>query len=419
MHYRDTIPLSLLPDGSVFEWGGARHLATICRDLGSECPLLVTDRGLAGSPLTRTLLEDLRQAGLAPRVFADVDGNPRLEQVEQGTAAFRAAGHDGVIALGGGSGLDAGKAIAFAVTQRRSLEDFAFDRHGPDGPPACEPAVPWVALPTTAGTGSEVSPSSVVTDAGGSKRSIMHPAMFAPRIVCDPALTVGLPADLTAWTGIDALTHCLEAFCAPGRDPEADDWALAGMARVRRALVRARDDGTDRDARTDMMAAAVLGARAFRKGLGGLHGLSHALAARFGGQHGQINAVLLPHVLAANRPAVDGRLAVIASALGLDDGTPDAVNAWIGELCAALGVPATLQAIGIDWGESDLPTLVHAAAREPNAATNPCPADEAWAARVLRAAHGESACRLPDRQALETGGDNVQHRRPRNAGELP
>jgi len=397
MHYRDAIPLPLLPHGSVFEWGGARHLAAICSDLGSERPLLVTDRGLAGSPLAEALVDDLRQAGLAPVVFADVDGNPRLEQVERGASAFGAGDHDGVIALGGGSGLDAGKAIAFTVTQRRPLEDFAFDRHGPDGPPACEPAVPWVAVPTTAGTGSEVSPSSVVTDTGGSKRSIMHPAMFAPRVVCDPALTVGLPADLTVWTGIDALTHCLEAFWAPGHDPEADDWALAGMARVRRSLVRARDDGADRDARTDMMAAALLGARAFRKGLGGLHGISHALAARFGGQHGRINAVLLPHVLAANRRVIDGRLAEIAAALDLADGAPDAVSAWIGELCAALDVPPALPAIGIDWDEGDLPGLARATAREPNAATNPRPADEAWAARVLRAARGETARRPPHR----------------------
>lgn len=386
MEYCDKLPLPLLPEGSVFEWGGIRQLALVAWSLGMQRPLLVTDRGLAEADFVTRVIGDLRRSAMEPALFADVDGNPRIDQVARGAGALAAGGHDGVIALGGGSGLDAGKAIAFAATQRRPLEDFAFDRHGPGGPPDCEIPRPWIAVPTTAGTGSEVSPSAVVTDASGSKRSIMHPAMFAPRVVCDPGLTTGLPPTLTAWTGIDAFTHCLEAFCAPGDDPEADDWALAGMVRVHRSLLRACADGTDRAARGDMMAAAVLGARAFRKGLGGLHGLSHALAARFGGQHGQINAVLLPFVLAANRPAIEDRLARIAEALGLGDRSAAAVTARVDELCAALDIPRSLPEIGMDWPPQDLQPLAAAAAAEPNAASNPVAADSAWAAGVLEAA---------------------------------
>ncbi|MDZ7829930.1 MAG: iron-containing alcohol dehydrogenase [Halofilum sp. (in: g-proteobacteria)] len=385
MDYLDTLPLPVLPTGSVFEWGGIRQLAAMARSLGMRRPLLVTDRGLADVDFVTRVIEDLRRSVMEPGLFADVDGNPRIDQVTCGAGVLAAGGHDGVIALGGGSGLDAGKAIAFAAAQRRPLEDFAFNRHGPGGPPDCEMPWPWVAVPTTAGTGSEVSPSAVVTDASGAKRSIMHPAMFAPRVVCDPELTTGLPRALTAWTGVDALTHCLEAFCAPGDDPEADDWALAGMARVHRALLRACSDGTDRAARGDMMAAAVLGARAFRKGLGGLHGLSHALAARFGGQHGQINAVLLPFVIEANRPAIDGRLEAIANALDLGE-TPGAVVAWIDGLLDRLDLPRSLPDIGIEWPASMLPDLCAASAAEPNAATNPVVADADWARGVLEVA---------------------------------
>jgi alcohol dehydrogenase class IV len=356
---------------------------------------VVTDRGLAGADFVARALEDLRRATLEPGHFTDVDGNPRIDQVERGVEAMAAGGHDGVIALGGGSGLDAGKAIAFAAAQGRPLEDFAFDRHGPGGPPACEAPLPWIAVPTTAGTGSEVSPSAVVTDKSGAKRSIMHPAMLAPRVVCDPELTAGLPRALTAWTGIDALTHCLEAFCAPGDDPEADDWALAGMVRVHRSLPRACADGSDRAARTDMMAAAVLGARAFRKGLGGLHGLSHALAAGFGGQHGQINAVLLPFVIEANRPAIDGHLETIANALDLGQ-TPDAMVAWIDGLRDRLDLPRSLPEIGIEWSAAALAELCAASAAEPNAVTNPVVADAEWAQGVLEAARaGDNRTRRP------------------------
>ena len=386
MYYVDATPLPLLPEGSVFGERGSAALPAVCAALGAERPLVVTDRGLADSPLAAGIVSALREAGAGVSVFADVDGNPRREQVDRGVAAFARGGHDTVIALGGGSGLDAGKAVAFAATQRRDWTDFALDRHGVDGPPGCETPVPWIAVPTTAGTGSEVSPSAVVSDADGCKRSIMHPAMRAHRVVCDPELTVGLPPELTAWTGVDALTHCLEAFCAPGDDPEADAWALAGMALVHRSLERAWRRGDDRAARSDMMAAAVLGGRAFRKGLGGLHGLSHALAARFGGQHGCINGVLLPHVLAANRPVVDAGLERIAAALRLDDRSADAVQARIAALCRNLEIPSTLAAIGIEWETDEAADLARAAATEPNAATNPRRADSAWATGVLDSA---------------------------------
>lgn len=379
-------PLDLLPVGSVFEWHGIRRLPALCADLGVSRPLLVTDRGLAGSALVADVVAVVEAAGIPAAVFTGIDGNPLAEQVEQGAAAFVAGGHDGVVALGGGSALDAGKAIAFAPRQRHPLHAFAFDRHGADGPPAAEPAMPWIAVPTTAGTGSEVSPSAVITDADGAKRSIMHPATVAPRVLCDPALTVGLPPDLTAWTGVDALSHCLEAFCAPGDDAAADVWALAGVRRVERSLVRACAHGDDRDARSDMMAAATLGAAAFRKGLGGLHALSHALAARFGGQHGLLNAVLLPHVLAANRPVIDARLAAVAATLDLTPACADSALDWLDRLLAALGIPASLAAIGLEWGDPELKALCLATAAEPNAATNPRPVDAAWAGRVLAAA---------------------------------
>lgn len=385
MDFAADLPLPLLPAGSVFQWGGVYRLPALCAELDIRRPLLVTDRGLAGSAVFSRIAEHLGTAAEMVAQFAEIDGNPRTEQVERGVAALRAGGHDGVVAFGGGSALDAGKAIAFASRQTRELHAFAFDRHGAQGPPPCETPIPWIAVPTTAGTGSEVSPSAVLTDATGAKRSIMHPAMQAPRVLCDPELTVGLPAAMTAWTGIDALSHCLEAFCVPAEDAEADAWAVAGLVRIRRSLLRACERGDDREARTDMLAAAVLGGRAFRKGLGGLHGLSHVLAARFGGQHGLMNAVLLPHVLAANRPAIDGRLAAIAQAAGLGDGA-DATVDWIAGLNSRLGIPATLAAIDMQCGDDDLAAICEAVVHEPNTATNPVPVDPAWAERVLRAA---------------------------------
>lgn len=386
MSCRDTLPLPLLPPGSVFEWEGVRQLPAMCASHAIERPLVVTDRGLASSSMVAAVVAALRGSAAGVSLYADIDGNPAGGQVDQGVALFREGAHDGVVALGGGSGLDAGKAIAFAANQQESLFEFELDRHAPGDYPSCETPAPWIAVPTTAGTGSEVSPSAVISDATGAKRSVMHPSMLARSVLCDPQLTVGLPANLTAWTGIDALTHCLEAYCAPGEDPEADDWAFSGLYRIRRSLVRACRQGDDRESRTDMMAASTLGALAFRKGLGGLHALSHALAARFGGQHGLINAVLLPRVIDCNRPHVDECLARIARATDLPEASATAFVGWIEDLLAVLEVPGTLDEIGIDWSADELQSLCTSAAAEPNAATNPCPVDVGWARRVLTGA---------------------------------
>lgn len=353
--------------------GRIAELPAACRELAIERPLLVTDRGLVELPITRDTVALLDAASLPTAVFSAVDGNPTGDMVEAGVEAFRGGGHDGVVAFGGGSALDVAKAVAMMVGQSRPLFDFE-DRA--DWWTRIDPAGmrPTVAVPTTSGTGSEVGRASVITDESVHvKKIIFHPGMLPGRVVCDPELTIGLPRSVTAATGIDALSHNMEAWCAPGFHPMADGIALEGIRLVHRYLQRACDDGSDVDARSGMMAASLMGATAFQKGLGGMHAMAHPIGAVVGAHHGLTNAVVMPYVLQANRAMLATRGADLARALDLPGHDLDALIQWVLDLRSRLDIPHTLAEIGVT--ETQLPGLARMATEDPSAGGNPVPFD--------------------------------------------
>lgn len=367
------------PTAIRFGAGRVAELGEICRGLGIERPLLVTDPALATLPMVEAALAEAG-AGL----FCAIHSNPVGADVEAGLAAWREGGHDGVIAFGGGSALDVGKVIAFMSGQVRPLWEFE-DKE--DWPSRADPAgiAPVVAVPTTAGTGSEVGRAGVILDeAAGVKKIIFHPKMMPAVVILDPELTLGLPAHVTAATGMDALSHCLEAYCAPGFHPMADGIAAEGMKLIRRWLPRAVEDGTDIDARGQMLVAASMGATAFQKGLGGMHALSHPIGALLGTHHGLTNAVLMPYMLAFNRSAIEERLARLAGYIGLEDSSFQGFLAWIIELRQRLGIPSTLPELGVSAG--DIERIAIMAEADPSAGGNPLPFDAAAARVVLEAA---------------------------------
>ena len=372
------------PTAVKFGIGRIKELADHCRALGMHNPLLVTDAGLASLPMTQTVLADLQSAGLGAALFADIRPNPVGANVEAGLAAYRRGGHDGVVAFGGGSGLDIGKLIAFMSGQTRPIWDFEdigdwWTRADPAG------IAPIIAVPTTAGTGSEVGRAAVVTDESNhTKKIIFHPKIMPSIVICDPALSVGMPPKITAGTGMDALSHCLEAYCAPGFHPLADGVAVEGMRLIATALPRVMQDPNDLDARAEMMAAAAMGATAFQKGLGGMHALAHPIGALFDSHHGMTNATLMPYVLAFNRHAIEERIARLAAYLGLPQASFDAFQAFVLNLRQQVGVPHTLGELGVDALRSD--EIAAMAIQDPSAGGNPVQFDLVAAQSVLAAA---------------------------------
>jgi alcohol dehydrogenase class IV len=334
------------PTAVRFGAGRIQELPTALADLGIQRPLLVTDRGLASAPVTARVKDLLAAAGVPVAVFSDLKPNPTGEDVTAGVAALRAGQHDGVIAFGGGSGLDAGKAIAMMAGQTWPLFDLEdvgdnFLRIDPGK------MVPVIAVPTTSGTGSEVGRASVIVDTADHKKKILfHPKMLPARVLADPELTVGLPPHLTIATGLDALSHLLEAYCAPGFHPLADGIATEGIVLVHRSLRRAWADGHDLTARAEMLAASLMGATAFQKGLGAMHSLAHVIGAHTDLHHGLLNAVVMPWVLAFNREAIEPRIERLAAHLGLAPSF-DAFIDWIRELRAETGIPDTLADLGV------------------------------------------------------------------------
>ena len=270
------------PTAIRFGAGRISEIGEACVAAGIRHPLLITDRGLANLPITQNTLDLLEQAGLGRAIFAEVDPNPTELNAEAGIRAYRDGDHDGVVAFGGGSGLDLGKLVAFMAGQSRPIWDFEdiddwWTRADADG------IAPIVAVPTTAGTGSEVGRASVITNSvSHEKKIIFHPKILPTVVICDPELTVGMPRPITAGTGMDAFAHCLEAFCSPHYHPMSQGMALEGMRLVKENLPRAYADGTDIKARAHMMSAAVMGATAFQKGLGAIHALSHPIGAVHG-----------------------------------------------------------------------------------------------------------------------------------------
>ena len=359
------------PTNIRFGVGRIAELPEACRSLGMRAPLLVTDAGLATLPIVRDVLAANDRAGLPTGLFGGVRSNPVAGNVSDGVAAYRAASHDGIIAMGGGSALDTGKTIALMVGQTRPLWDFVWGKPEPTDANLAGIA-PVVTVPTTAGTGSEVEAGAVITDeATQTKEIIAHPGMKAGIVIGDPALTVGLPKHLTAATGMDALSHCLEAYCVPDYDPMADGMALEGMRLIAEWLPTAVSDGSNLAARSEMLAAAMIGAAAFRKGLGAMHALSHPIGAMYDTHHGLTNAVLIPYVLKLNRPAIDEKMRRLGRFLGLEKASFDAVLDWVLRLRQALGIPHTLAAIGVD--DRRLDEIARKAAADGNAPTNPVP----------------------------------------------
>jgi alcohol dehydrogenase len=366
-----------------FGAGRIGELPEACRLLGMARPLLVTDRGLADHPITRQTLGILKEAGLTAGLFADVQPNPVEANLNAGVETYRRGGHDGVVAFGGGSGLDMGKLIAFMAGQSRPVWDFEDVGDWWTRADASRIA-PIVAVPTTAGTGSEVGRAGVLTDtASRTKKVIFHPNMLPGVVICDPALTTALPSPITAGTGMDALAHCLEAYCAPGYHPMADGIAVEGIRLVFQNLRRVMADGEDLAARGHMMSAAAMGATAFQKGLGAIHALSHPVGALFDTHHGMTNAVFMPYVLAFNRPAIEERVTRLAAWLGIDGGF-DGFLAAVLDLRRDVGVPHTLAGLGVDRQAQD--QVAAMAVVDPTASGNPRPLTVESAAQLFAAA---------------------------------
>ncbi|MCM2402003.1 iron-containing alcohol dehydrogenase [Rhizobium sp. S153] len=348
--------------------GRIKELADACKSLGMKKPLLITDRGLASMAITQGALDILAEGGLGRAIFADVDPNPNDINLEAGIKAFRDGGHDGVVAFGGGSGLDLAKCVAFMVGQTRPVWDFEdigdwWTRASIEG------IAPIVAVPTTAGTGSEVGRASVITNSKTHvKKIIYHPKFLPGVVICDPELTVGMPKSITAGTGMDALAHCLEAYSSPFYHPMSQGIALEGMRLVKEYLPRAFHDGTDIEARTHMMSAAAMGAVSFQKGLGAIHAISHPIGAIYNTHHGMTNAVVMPAVLRFNRAAIEGKIASAAAYLGIEGGFDGFYN-WVLKLRAELGVPETLGALGLD--KSRIDEMSAMAIEDPSAGGNP------------------------------------------------
>ena len=369
------------PTAIRFGAGRISELADVCRLLGISRPLLVTDPALAKMPFIRAAVAANTQSGIATEVFSDIEPNPVGSNIDAGVAAYASGSHDGVIAFGGGSALDVGKVIAFMSGQSRPLWDFEdredwWSRADPEG------VAPIIAVPTTAGTGSEVGRAGVILDeAEQVKKIIFHPRMMPAIVILDPELTVGLPKHVTAATGMDALAHCLEAYCAPGFHPMADGIAAEGVKLVHDWLAKAVLDGGDLDARGGMLIAASMGATAFQKGLGGMHALSHPIGALYKTHHGLTNAVLMPYVLAYNRSAIDERLARLAGFAGLPHASFDALFQWVLQLREELSIPHTLRELGVT--DDQLDRLAQMAEADPSAGGNPLPFDADAAGQVL------------------------------------
>ncbi len=351
-----------------FGAGRILELAAQCKAVGISAPLLVTDRALASLPITAQALDVLEGAGLGRAIFSGVDANPTETNMHAGLKMYRTGRHDGVVAFGGGSALDLGKMIALMVDQPVSvwdLEDVGdwWTRANPDT------IAPIIAVPTTAGTGSEVGRAGVLTDsATHRKKIIFHPKLMPVVTICDPDLTIGMPAFITAGTGMDALAHCLEAYCSPHYHPMSHGIALEGMRLVLENLPRVYDTPDDLEARANMMSAAAMGAVAFQKGLGAIHALSHPIGALYNTHHGTTNAVVMPMVLEFNRPAIEDRMVRAAAYLGIAGGF-DGFYAQVMALRARFAIPVNLTALGVESGQLD--SLTEMALLDPSCGGNP------------------------------------------------
>ncbi|MEZ5778719.1 MAG: iron-containing alcohol dehydrogenase [Paracoccaceae bacterium] len=356
------------PTAVKFGPGRIKELADHCKAVGIKKPLLVTDKALASLPITAQALDILDAAGLGRALFSEVDPNPNEANMADGIKAYSDGGHDGVVCFGGGSALDLGKMIALMQDQTVSvwdLEDIGdwWTRANADA------IAPIIAVPTTAGTGSEVGRAGVLTNSATHKKKIIfHPKLMPAVTICDPELTVGMPKFITAGTGMDALAHCLEAYCSPHYHPMSQGIALEGMRLVFENLPKVYANPGDLEARAHMMSAAVMGAVAFQKGLGAIHSLSHPVGAVYGTHHGTTNAVVMPMVLDFNRAAIEDRIGAAAAYLGIARGF-EGFRGRIMELRASLAIPANLTAMGVEANRLDEFTAM--ALEDPSCGGNP------------------------------------------------
>ncbi len=352
--------------------GRISELPLACEELKIKAPLLVTDPALSELELVKNAMSQLTEQGLACKVFSAIKANPCGQNINDGVIAYHQGNHDGIIAFGGGSALDAGKAVALMVGQTRSIWDFEdigdnYQRVNTDK------MAKVIAIPTTAGTGSEVGRASVITDESDEdkhiKRIIFHPEMLPKIVILDAQLTVDLPASLTAATGMDALSHALEAYCAPAFHPMAAGIALEAIRLIKDYLPRATENGEDLEARAQVMAAATMGATAFQRGLGGMHALAHPLGALYNSHHGLLNAILMPYVLKANEKVIIEKIAQLSRYLAIEPASFDGFFQWILSLRTELGIPHSLEKIVIDARRADDIGLM--AFNDPCAASNP------------------------------------------------
>ncbi len=359
------------PTSVTFGAGRISELADHCKSVGIERPLLVTDRGLANLPMVQSVLDANNASGVRTGLFADVQPNPVWENVAAGIDAYRSGDHDGVIAFGGGSPLDVAKSIAFMIPQTRPIWDFE-DIGDNYKLAVSEGVAPVIAVPTTAGTGSEVGRGTVITNGEThTKKIIFHPTMMPIIALLDPELTVGMSPRMTAGTGMDALAHNIEAYSAPGYNPLAEGIAVEGTRLIKENLLDAYRDGKNLEARTHMLAAAAMGATAFQKGLGAVHALSHPVGALYDTHHGLTNAVFLPYVLTFNRAALETKIERLAAYIGLPESTFEAFIQWLLQLRSELEVPHTLKDFGV--GNDKFELMARMAEVDPPASGNPVP----------------------------------------------
>ena len=356
------------PTAMKFGAGRIKELPQACSAGGIKNPLLVTDRGLAALPVTQSTLDILEAAGLGRAIFSEVDPNPNELNLDAGVAAYIAGGHDGVIAFGGGSGLDLGKMVAFMAGQTRPVWDYEdIDDWWTRADAAA--IAPIVAVPTTAGTGSEVGRASVITNSKTHiKKIIFHPKVLPTVVICDPELTMSMPKVITAGTGLDAFAHCVEAFSSPHYHPMSQGIALEGMRLVIDYLPRAYADGSDLEARANMMSAAAMGATAFQKGLGAIHALSHPIGAVYNTHHGTTNAVCMPAVLEFNAAEIKDRFDLAAPYLGIAGGF-NGFRDFVQELNDSLKIPRRLSEMGV--GDDRIDELSAMALHDPSCGGNP------------------------------------------------
>ncbi|WP_440930570.1 iron-containing alcohol dehydrogenase [Candidatus Pelagibacter sp.] len=347
-----------------------KDLNNACKNLNIKKPLLVTDKGLSNSEIIKNSLKNLNDQGIDVELFSNVVGNPTGSNVDEGVKVYKKNNCDGVIAFGGGSGLDVGKAIAFMSVQNLSLWDFEdvgdnWTKANSDNIP------PIIAVPTTAGTGSETGRASVILNEDtGIKKIIFHPKFLPSIVILDPILTVNLPANITAATGMDALAHCLEAYCAPSYHPMAEGIALEGIRLIKEWLLKTVEDGSNIEARMNMLTAASMGSTAFQKGLGAIHSLSHPVNGVNNIHHGLSNAIFMPYVLTFNKDVIEKKIIKICEYINLDNKSFDGFIQWIIDLRKKLNIPHKLSEV-ISEKDLEIDKLSKLALEDPSTGGNP------------------------------------------------